>query len=176
MTDVYIHINHLRTRFEKTYYPKMIEVQDSQTIQPIVQLKMWQGNKGVIRYEPLVRIMSCILEVTVVRNSFNIEEGITIVGRAALVSLFIQLLESIKHKIDKTASTTPEKPQNDIHRSEHIANIKAKAIMAYVKGFEVIRRSKWQHLSMAYWIVDQDLRHAYISTSPLKTLKKYKPI
>lgn len=175
MTDVYIHINHLRTRFLNKYIPEVISYQDLPK-EPIIQHKMFLSEAtGIKRMYDIIRLLSNLCEVTVVRNDYNSYEGITIIGRVSLVSLFNDLLNSIINKILKSTSAAPRNPKNKIHLAEFKAVLRSKAVMKYEALFRELIKTKTRDEDYWYWIKDRELRDDYITSSPLKAFKKFRP-
>jgi hypothetical protein len=171
MRDVYIHINHLRTRF-KNKYLKEIEPQKHD---PIMRKRMMLSEAtGIKRYYDLIRIMGRVLEVTCTRNDYNSYEGINIIGRNAQVCLFEFLLLSIIKKINKETSNAPRHARMNIHLNEHRANLRTKAVGKYIELFQWAEALKREVYDPWPLVQEKDLRLAYIKSSPLKSQKAFR--
>jgi hypothetical protein len=174
MRDIYIHIYQLRIRFKEKYLEEL-HLSDNT---PITHQKLFMGEScGITKYHDMIRILGELLEVTVLRNQYNAYEGIAPVGRAMQVFIFNQILHSIIKKINKQTRNAPRHPKSTLHLNEYRANLKAKAIRLYIQMFKELRQFRDKRRGpkeIWFWRQEYEMRKAYIKSSPLRVLKRFR--
>lgn len=130
---------------------------------------------GLKRYFEIIRLLSNLWEVTILRDAFNVSLGIIIVGHTPLVFEFMNTLVSIIHKIENETRYAPVNAlDTQIHLSEQKANIKAKACKLYLALFEQLVEEKKQKMDRQFWEENRRKRKEYIRESNLRTKKTFK--
>jgi DUF438 domain-containing protein len=129
---------------------------------------------GVKRYYDVVRELSKLYEVIVLRNPHSIYDGITVVGIEPLVTYFALLLNTIINTVEKETKNAPKHPRSTLHLREYRANLKSKYVSAYIRAFRELRANKELTLDYMYWQEVKMLIREYIKESPLKAKKAFR--
>jgi hypothetical protein len=172
--QVYVHIAQFKARYKHKVVPTMnqqeiLSWQVKQTWVPLAKESF-----GVKRYYDVIREMSKLYEVIVLRNPHSIYDGITVVGSGMLVDDFIKILHTIINTIEKETTTAPRHPKSTLHLREYRANLKSKYVAAYIRAFKELNAIKELRIDYMYWQGVKKVIRDYIKQSPLKTKKAFR--
>lgn len=127
--------------------------------------------KSITRYEEIIRGLSKLINVTVLRNPYNLHDGIYVVGREHLVYDFRSYLLAIIEKVEgRTRMVTHNKFNRNVHLSEIRADFRIKCCGLYIRTFKEINHR--YRKTKEIWISDRIMRQDLIDQVPLLSSKK----
>lgn len=94
------------------------------------------NTQSISRYYEIIRMLSPVYRVIVVRDPHNVAMGLYVAGYHSLVVKFISTLKDIINKVEKVTSRVKKNAYNKkLHLSEARANFRMKCINIYINNF-----------------------------------------
>jgi hypothetical protein len=164
--NIYMHNKAIRERWKASVVNKGIKDLNNHIV--VETLKICKLSHRVTKYYPIIRQLSRLYHVKVLRNPHNTNIGIFIVGRGMLVFEFKMHLTNIMQKVETYTSRVKKNRNNRKYRLAKSRKIfRLECINLYMATLSGLKRPKenMDHLEAINELIQQ---------SNLKTFKAFK--